>query len=137
MSIAVDLPILLQRLEAADWNRMATELDRQGWSVLPGILSPADCGSIASLYDEGAGFRSQIFMARHGFGRGEYRYFDYPLPGVVQALREALYRRLAPVANIWHAAMGLAESFPDDPADFLARSKAVGLRTPTPCCSAT
>ncbi|MDH4386566.1 MAG: 2OG-Fe(II) oxygenase [Caulobacter sp.] len=132
MSIAVDLPILLQRLEAADWNRMATELDRQGWSVLPGILSPADCGSIASLYDEGAGFRSQILMSRHGFGRGEYRYFDYPLPGVVQALREALYRRLAPVANRWHAAMGLPAKFPDDHPAYLEACRLDGQTRPTP-----
>jgi hypothetical protein len=120
------------RVAAADWSVVAADLDAQGFSVIPGLLSAEDCAATAGLYDRPAGFRSQVIMGRHGFGRGEYRYFSYPLPGLVQELRTALYPRLAPIANRWHAAMGMAARFPQDHAEFLARCHAAGQARPTP-----
>ena len=121
-----------ERLDAFDWPRAAQELDAQGWTVLPGLLSADECRAMAGLYGRGEGFRSQVVMARHGFGRGEYRYFSYPLPPLVQALRTALYPRLAPLANRWHERMGMAVRFPDDHAAFIARCHQAGQARPTP-----
>ena len=81
---------------------LASDLDAQGWAVLPGLLTPAECVTTATLYDAGEGFRSHVVMARHGYGRGEYRYFSYPLPPLVARLRTDLYLRI--VANAWHGA---------------------------------
>jgi len=117
---------------AADWERIGAELDAQGWSVVPGLLSAEQCAAAAALWDEEERFRSRVVMARHGFGRGEYRYLAYPLPGPVAALRTALYPRLAPVANRWHEALGLAPRFPAAHADYLARCHAAGQAKPTP-----
>ena len=121
-----------QRVAAIDWPRAAAELDAQGWTLLPGLLTGADCEALSRLYPQEAGFRSRVVMARHGFGRGEYKYFSYPLPPLVQALRTALYPRLAPIANGWHERMGKAVRFPDDHAAFLARCHAAGQSRPTP-----
>ncbi|OHD04462.1 2OG-Fe(II) oxygenase [Sphingopyxis sp. RIFCSPHIGHO2_12_FULL_65_19] len=107
-------------------------LDREGWTVLPGLVDAATCDSLAALYDAPTGFRSHVHMARHGFGRGEYRYFAYPLPPFVEALRAMLYARLAPIANRWHDRMGMEARFPADHAAFLARCHAAGQRRPTP-----
>ncbi|MBB6424875.1 hypothetical protein HDC35_000572 [Sphingopyxis sp. JAI128] len=120
------------RLAAPDWDAVAAALDREGWAVLPHLLSGGECDALAALYAEEAGFRSHVHMARHGFGRGEYRYFAYPLPPLVAALRGALYPRLAPVANRWHERMGMAGRFPPDHAEFLARCHGAGQRRPTP-----
>jgi uncharacterized protein len=117
---------------AADWTAVAADLDAQGWAVLPGLIPAADCDAVAALYDRPAGFRSHVVMARHGFGRGEYRYFSYPLPGLVQDLRTALYPRLAPIANRWHEAMGMDARFPAEHAEFLERCHAAGQGRPTP-----
>ncbi|MBX3481678.1 MAG: 2OG-Fe(II) oxygenase [Caulobacter sp.] len=87
---------------------------------------------MAALYDQPDGFRSRVIMGRHGFGRGEYRYFSYPLPDLVEDLRTALWPRLAPIANRWHEAMGMATRFPDDHRDFLDRCHAAGQARPTP-----
>jgi hypothetical protein len=114
-----------------DWTALAETLDAQGWAVLPGLLSAEECADVTTLYD-GPGFRSTITMARHGFGRGEYRYFAYPLPPLVQALRTALYPRLAPIANRWHARMGLERRFPDIHADYIAQCHEAGQVRPTP-----
>ncbi|MEP7303477.1 MAG: 2OG-Fe(II) oxygenase [Caldimonas sp.] len=108
------------------------ELDAQGWSVLPGLLDANECAAIAGLYERGAGFRSHVVMARHGFGRGEYRYFAYPLPARVGQLRTALYPRLAPIANRWYERMGLAPRFPAAHDEFIARCAAAGQARPTP-----
>jgi hypothetical protein len=132
MTDPVDTQAMHQRLASADWDRMTVDLDRQGWSVLPGLLTAGDCEALAGLYDQDGGFRSHVVMARHGFGRGEYRYFAYPLPGSVQALRRALYGRLAPIANRWHAALGLAKAFPDDHEAYLDHCRAAGQSRPTP-----
>ena len=120
------------RLTAIDWTVVAADLDAQGWSVLPGLIDDADCDAIAGLYDGEDGFRSRVVMARHGFGRGEYRYFAYPLPPIIQELRTALYPRLAPIANRWHERMGVDTRVPDTHAAFLDRCHAAGQTRPTP-----
>ncbi len=107
------------------------DLDDRGCATLAGLLDAGQCHALAGLYD-GDGFRSHIVMGRHGFGRGEYKYFSYPLPDLVAELRGALYPRLAPIANRWNAAMGLAGYYPDRHADFLARCHAAGQTRPTP-----
>ena len=121
------------RLAAIDWDTVATALDgAAGWAILPGLLGDTECDALAAAYDMPPLFRSHIQMARHGFGRGEYRYFAYPLPPLVAALRSRLYPHLAPLANRWHERMGLPARFPADHADFLARCHAAGQRRPTP-----
>jgi hypothetical protein len=120
------------RAAAIDWSRVSTDLDAQGWAVLPKLLAAAECEGVASLYDQGHGFRSQVIMERHGFGRGEYRYFSYPLPPLVQNLRTTVYPHLAPLANRWHERMGNAVRFPDDHAAFIERCHAAGQTRPTP-----
>jgi len=124
--------VMTKALPIFDWTTIAGDLDAQGWARLPGLLDRAACDSIAALYGPGAVFRSHVVMARHGFGRGEYRYFAYPLPPLVQALRTELYPHLAPIANRWHERMGIATRFPDDHAAFLARCHAGGQARPTP-----
>lgn len=115
-----------------DWTAIETALDQEGWAVLPGLLASQSCAHLAASYDADALFRSTVTMARHGFGRGEYRYFAYPLPPLVSALRTALYPHLAEVANRWHARMGLERRFPDGHAAFLAECHAGGQARPTP-----
>jgi len=115
-----------------DWTRIAADLDEQGWAVLPGLLESAACAATAMLYDWDDGFRSRVVMARHGFGRGEYRYFSYPLPPMVEALRTALYPRLAPIANGWMVRQGQPTRFPDSHAGYLARCHKAGQTRPTP-----
>lgn len=119
-------------LASQDWPTIQTALDREGWAVLPGLFSPSSCADLAGLYDSPEPFRSTVTMARHGFGRGEYRYFAYPLPPMVSALRTALYPHLATVANRWHARMGIERRFPSAHADFLAECHAGGQTRPTP-----
>ena len=120
------------RVEAVDWPAVTTALDAEGWALLPKLLDGAECDAVADLYDRDDGFRSRVVMARHGFGRGEYRYFAYPLPALVGELRTALYPHLAPIANRWHARMGLAERFPADHAAFIDRCHRAGQTRPTP-----
>lgn len=131
-ALAAPLLGLEDRIEAVDWRRVAAALDVQGAATIEGLVSPTECRALASLYPQDALFRSTVVMARHGFGRGEYRYFAYPLPGLIGALREAFYSRLAPMANRWHEAMGLPVRFPDQHAEFSARCHAAGQRRPTP-----
>lgn len=120
------------RIAALDWHAVGAALDRAGWAVLPQLLSATEGDDIAALYGDEELFRSHVQMARHGFGRGEYRYFAYPLPPLVAALRGALYARLSPVANRWHERMGRAGHFPADHADYLAHCHAAGQARPTP-----
>jgi hypothetical protein len=125
-------PGIDRRIAEVDWNFVQAELDREGWAMLPGLLSPAECDAMSSLYGPGAIFRSHVVMARHGFGRGEYRYFAYPLPSLVEQLRTALYPRLVPIANRWHERMGSDTRFPGEHAAFLERCHAAGQGRPTP-----
>jgi len=120
------------RVDLVDWARISQDLDDRGSATIGGLLTAAECESVAMLYAVDQMFRSRVVMARHGFGRGEYKYFAYPLPSIVGSLRAALYPRLAPVANRWHAAMGIDLRFPEQHADFLERCHAAGQRRPTP-----
>jgi hypothetical protein len=120
------------RVDLVDWARISQDLDDRGSATIGGLLTAAECESVAMLYAVDEMFRSRVVMARHGFGRGEYKYFAYPLPSIVGSLRAALYPRLAPVANRWHAAMGMDVQFPEQHADFLERCHAAGQRRPTP-----
>jgi hypothetical protein len=120
------------RVAALDWTRLQTDLDDYGVACAERLLGAQECREIAALYDLEQGFRSRIIMGRHGFGRGEYRYFAYPLPAGVQSLRAALYPPLAGLANRWHALMGLDARFPKDHAAFLRRCHAAGQSQPTP-----
>jgi uncharacterized protein len=121
-----------ERVDAVDWSGVATELDAQGWAILPGLLSAAEADGVIGLYGREEGFRSRVVMARHGFGRGEYKYFSYPLPPLIQALRTSAYAHLAPIANRWQERMGKDSRFPDDHAAFLERCHQAGQRRPTP-----
>jgi len=132
MSSAAAARQAADRVAAVDWAAAAASLDARGWAVLPGLLSADECGRITALYEEDRVFRSHIVMARHGFGRGDYKYFAYPLPPLVQNLRTHLYPQLAPIANRWHARMGDAARFPADHDAFLARCHAASQTRPTP-----
>jgi hypothetical protein len=120
------------RLQAYDWAGIGDELDAYGCAMLEALLSPPECTALAGMYADDERFRSRVVMGRHGFGRGEYRYFDYPLPDLVAALRGGIYPLLAPIANRWNAAMGLAVRYPATHAEFLARCHAAGQQRPTP-----
>jgi uncharacterized protein len=120
------------RLRVFDWAGVADDLDAQGCAMLEALLSPHECRALAGLYADDKLFRSHVVMGRHGFGRGEYKYFGYPLPDAVASFRSAIYPRLAPIANRWNAAMGIDVRYPDTHAEFLARCHAAGQQRPTP-----
>jgi uncharacterized protein len=121
-----------ERVNAIDWARVSGDLDANGSAPIERLISPAECEALASLYPVDALFRSRVVMARHGFGRGEYKYFGYPLPGLVESFRSALYPRLVPIANRWYDAMGIDVRFPDRHADFIDRCHSAGQQRPTP-----
>jgi hypothetical protein len=123
---------VIARLPELVWSDVERDLDSRGCALLPRLLTHTQCDRIASMYPEERAFRSRVVMARHGFGRGEYKYFSYPLPDVVEGLRSDLYPILAPVANRWNEAMGLAVRFPRQHADFIRRCHAAGQLRPTP-----
>jgi hypothetical protein len=115
-----------------DWERVGVDLDAFGCATVPRLLDPDQCAAYAASYASDGLFRSRIVMARHGFGRGEYKYFDYPLPDHLAALRSGLYPPLAAIANRWQLAMGLEQRFPGSHAEYLARCQAAGQLRPTP-----
>lgn len=119
------------RLAAQDWDGATVSLDAQGWALLPKLLDPSACARIRDLYEKEI-FRSHVVMARHGFGRGEYKYFAYPLPRPVATLRPALYGHLAPVANRWAEMRGEEARYPARHEDFLNRCHQAGQARPTP-----
>jgi hypothetical protein len=121
-----------QRFGGFDWRCVCDDLDAQGWAILPKLLARAEADSVAGLYGREGSFRSRIVMASHGFGRGEYKYFSYPLPPLVEALRTSAYSRLAPLANQWQARMGKEVRFPADLGAFLERCHEAGQLRPTP-----
>ncbi len=120
------------RVGAIDWAQTTRELDAQGCAVLKGLLSPDQCRALAALYPDDRHFRSKVVMGRHGFGRGEYKYFSYPLPDPIAALRPALYARLRDVANRWNETMGIEIRYPESHDAFLKRCHAAGQTRPTP-----
>lgn len=124
--------MIADRLQAFDWRAVTEALDAGGTALLPGLLSATDCERLRALHDDADRFRSRVVMARHGFGSGEYRYFRYPLPETVAALRAAIYPRLAGLANEWQARMGGIADFPDTHDAYRARCHAAGQTRPTP-----
>lgn len=122
----------MRMLESLDWTRIEAELESAGHAVAGPLLDGETCRVLAGLYEQETPFRSRVVMERHGFGKGEYKYFTHPLPEPVTALRAPLYRRLAPMANRWAAAMGLDTRYPADHAEFLERCHAAGQTRPTP-----
>jgi hypothetical protein len=120
------------RLAQVDWSRVTRELDSDGWSRLAVLITHAECGGLIRLFGDAASFRSTVDMARHRFGRGEYRYFAHPLPPLVAALRTGLYAHFAPVANRWAAALGSAPEYPPTLAVYLAHCHADRQTRPTP-----
>lgn len=120
------------RVDVYDWSSISSHLEAQGWAMLPQLLMASECAGIAGLYDDDNNFRSHITMARHGFGRGEYKYFAYPLPEHVADLRKALYSRLVPIANRWNELMGIAVRYPEAHGEFIDRCREAGQTRPTP-----
>ncbi|HUN76086.1 MAG TPA: 2OG-Fe(II) oxygenase [Steroidobacteraceae bacterium] len=123
---------LAARIAAVDWHRIQMELDARGCAVLQGLLTARECRALIGCYREDHLFRSTIDMARHGFGRGEYRYFDYPLPPTVASLRAHLYAHLAPIANGWNRSLRIATRYPDTHEAYLARCHRDGQTRVTP-----
>lgn len=129
---AISAANALSRIQTLDWERISRELDEHGNAILEHFLSVNDCQAVAALYPHDTLFRSRVVMARHGFGRGEYKYFDYPLPEIVAEVRTALYGRLAPIANRWNNLMDFQVHYPETHSDFLRRCHDAGQLRPTP-----
>ena len=123
---------MAKRLSQGDWERLEAALDAHGSAVIEKLLPPDGCRELIALYAQDDRFRSRVVMARHGFGRGEYKYFDYPLPRVVANLRAALYPPLARTANRWNEALRLEMRYPATHAEYLDRCRAAGQHKPTP-----
>ena len=132
MSAILQAPSLTQHIDGLDWPTLEQNLDQDGSAIIRNLLPASQCQTLSGLYAEPGLFRSKVIMARHGFGRGEYQYFRYPLPEVVEQLRQALYPALVPLANRWNECMGLEVRYPDQHADFIQRCHAAGQRRPTP-----
>ena len=130
-SVDVDASLNI-RIDQLDWPRIESDLDARGNALIEQLIEPEQCAQLAALYADDARFRSRVVMARHGFGRGEYGYFRYPLPPTVATLRHAFYPHLAPIANRWNAAMEIATQYPPTHEDYLARCHAAGQMRPTP-----
>lgn len=129
---AADLQDIAARVDALDWSTVEAELDRYGCAHVSSLLSGGECDALRALYSHDALYRSRVVMARHGFGRGEYKYFAYPLPAVVDALRATIYPHLAPIANRWNDALRIDVRYPLDHAAFLDRCHEAGQTRPTP-----
>jgi hypothetical protein len=132
-SIAACEPLdLSERLAALDWSALGQHMDTHGYAIVPRLLSPQQCTSVRDWYDDETLFRSRVVMQKHGFGSGEYKYFDYPLPALVAELRQACYPPLAAIAQRWNDALGLAQDYPTQHQDFIARCHRAGQPRPTP-----
>ncbi len=125
-------PSAISRVDAFDWTQTTGELDARGCAVLKQLISPDECRALAALYPDDRHFRSRIVMGRHGFGRGEYKYFSYPLPELIAQLRPALYARLRDIANRWNQSMGIDIRYPESHEAFLELCHAAGQSRPTP-----
>jgi hypothetical protein len=120
------------RLAGLDWDRLTQEIDRQGWATSGPLLTAGERAALAASYDDDALFRNTVIMARHGFGQGQYRYFAYPLPPLIQQLRASLYEGLLPLANRWRTALGMTDPFPPTFEEYMLRCHAAGQTRPTP-----
>lgn len=118
--------------DSLDWDGISAALDRRGFAVAPRLLCAEECESLRALYSIDEHFRKRVVMARHGFGRGEYRYFNYPLPDLVSQLRTSLYPKLAAIANRWNKALGVSVHYPSELDSYLRRCHRAGQREPTP-----
>jgi len=122
----------VSRIASLDWQRIAGELNESGNALLKNILTVQECEALAGQYGNDELFRSRVVMSRHGFGRGEYKYFRYPLPALLQGLRTSLYERLAPIANRWNELMAIDIGYPAQHAEFIERCHQAGQLRPTP-----
>jgi hypothetical protein len=125
-------PDIAGRVASLDWRDLAARLDGDGYAVMDSVLSADDCAALAATYEAEEAFRKRIVMERHGFGKGEYKYFAYPLPDMIADLRTVLYPRLAGIANRWHESLSIAARYPDDLTAFLDRCHRAGQTRPTP-----
>lgn len=132
ISSSIPENLVRERVHQIDWNRIFAELNQNGNAILSGLLTPEECVSIANLYQEDNIFRSRVVMDRHGFGKGEYQYFSYPLPEIISELRSSIYPHLVPVANQWNELMKIETRYPEQHSDFLERCHAAGQLRPTP-----
>jgi len=132
MSIPATISTIDDRAEAVSWRQVALDLDAEGNAVIQGLLSPDECDEIRALYHDEQIFRSQVVMERHGFGRGEYRYFSYPLPELIAAMRTSLYPHLVSIANRWNESMSIDVRYPATHAEFIQRCHQAGQDKPTP-----
>jgi len=123
---------IADRVGALDWIQIGSQLDTFGCATTGSLLAPDECAALSSCYDADGIYRSRVVMERHGFGRGEYKYFSYPLPGIVEGLRASLYPPLAEIANRWNEQMGLGQRFPTEHAAWLKRCHTAGQTKPTP-----
>lgn len=123
---------IAQRVKAIDWERVWRDLDAQGNAMIEGLITPEECDAVARLYSMDGIFRSRVVMSHHGFGRGEYKYFEYPLPDMISAVRTSIYPHLVPIANRWNKAMGIDVRYPARHADFIACCHEAGQVRPTP-----
>jgi hypothetical protein len=128
----VPSPDIPARIDAIDWAQATADLDAQGCAVLKSLLSREECNAVTALYPDESHFRSRVVMGRHGFGRGEYQYFAYPLPDLIQQLRPVLYGKLNGIANRWNEAMGIDIRYPAAHEGFLKRCHDAGQTRPTP-----
>ena len=122
----------LGRVEKFDWRQISNQLDERGYGLLQGVLTSEECDELAALYSDDQRFRSRIVMERFSFGRGEYKYFHYPLPDIISELRPALYSRLQPIANHWNQVMGIDVQYPKEHSQFIHRCHKAGQLKPTP-----
>jgi uncharacterized protein len=122
----------VDRVSLLDWDRIPRDIDTQGSALLEGILTRDECEALTTLYPDDNLFRSRVVMARHGFGRGEYKYFSYPLPEIIADLRTAIYPHLVPIANHWNSAIGIEVRYPENHSAFLERCHDAGQTRPTP-----
>ncbi|MGN7863644.1 2OG-Fe(II) oxygenase [Chryseobacterium sp. 22458] len=122
---------IIKKIESTDWQHITEEMHQNGYAVLPGILSDHECEILKSGYDDNSRYRKTVVMARHRFGLGEYKYFDYPLPDLIRKIRTSVYPYLVPIANSWFKALHINTSFPSDHADFLQQCNACGQQKAT------
>lgn len=132
LGVPITSPDNTARVNALDWPRISQDLDTQGSAVLEQLIPSDECHAVVAMYRQDDLFRSRVVMARHGFGRGEYKYFAYPLPQIVAELRTELYPRLAPIANRWNIMMGIEIQYPERHAEFIKRCHEAGQNKPTP-----